>query len=87
MACLTIFPTSRRREGVVKAGFYAELDLPTYYKRQRPFSCEVKTTFIGSVAWQWLYATNLLVAYGMILTTADTPPGTNPYSWVALEAE
>ncbi len=44
-----------------------------------------KTTLIESMSWQSLHATNLLMAYEVILTTKDTSLSTNPYSWIPLE--
>ncbi|WP_257292228.1 hypothetical protein [Endozoicomonas sp. ONNA1] len=44
------------------------------------------TTFIKSISWQLLYATPLLVAYELALTTHEAPPGSKPYSWLPGEA-
>uniref|UniRef100_UPI00214853FC hypothetical protein n=1 Tax=Endozoicomonas sp. SESOKO4 TaxID=2828745 RepID=UPI00214853FC len=46
----------------------------------------LKMTFIKSISWQWLYATNVLVAYELILTTRDAAPRGKPYSWIPAEA-
>ncbi|WOG26951.1 hypothetical protein [Endozoicomonas sp. 8E] len=55
-------------------------------KRQKTCSYGVKTPLIESISWQWLYATNLLVVFELILTTKDAPPGFNLYSSLPLEA-
>ncbi|WOG26962.1 hypothetical protein [Endozoicomonas sp. 8E] len=46
----------------------------------------VKPTLIESISWQWVYTTNLLIAYELILTTQDTPLRANPYTWLPVEA-
>ncbi|WP_257279917.1 hypothetical protein [Endozoicomonas sp. ISHI1] len=46
----------------------------------------LKMTFIKSISWQWLYATNVLVAYELILTTRDAALRGKPYSWIPEEA-
>ncbi|WOG27092.1 hypothetical protein [Endozoicomonas sp. 8E] len=51
-------------------------------KRQRR-TC---TTIIESISWQWLCATNLLIAYELILTSRDVPLCSLRYSWLPLEA-
>ncbi|WP_448216361.1 hypothetical protein [Endozoicomonas sp. 2B-B] len=45
----------------------------------------VKTSFIESISWQLIYATNLLVAYELVLTTNGTPDS-KPYSRLTAEA-
>ncbi|WOG26960.1 hypothetical protein [Endozoicomonas sp. 8E] len=46
----------------------------------------VPLPLIESLSWRWLYATNLRVAYELILTTGDNSPGSNSYSWLPAEA-
>ncbi|WP_257288272.1 MULTISPECIES: hypothetical protein, partial [unclassified Endozoicomonas] len=60
---------------------HAELTLPTDDKRQRSGIYELKTAIVGSISWQWLYATGIVVAYEMILTTKDAPAS----SWLPVE--
>ncbi|WP_422132408.1 hypothetical protein [Endozoicomonas sp. ALD040] len=60
-------------------------DLPSDDKRQRFFSYEVKTTFIESISWQLLYATNLLVTFELIMTSKTHPPGSTSYSCSPVE--
>ncbi|WP_422133404.1 hypothetical protein [Endozoicomonas sp. ALD040] len=55
-------------------------------KRHKPDSQEVQANLIESISWPWRYATNLLVAYELILTTRDASPGSNPHSPIAVEA-
>ncbi|WOG26971.1 hypothetical protein [Endozoicomonas sp. 8E] len=57
--------------------------LPSYYKRQKHY--EVKVTFIESISRQLLYATNLLVAFEVILTSRDAHLSSAPYSWLPVE--
>ncbi|WP_422473991.1 hypothetical protein [Endozoicomonas sp. ALB032] len=57
--------------------------LPSYYKRQKYY--EVKATLIGSISRQLLYATNLLVALEVILTSRDALLSSAPYSWLPVE--
>ncbi|WOG27015.1 hypothetical protein [Endozoicomonas sp. 8E] len=70
--------------GIAETKNYAESDLPVNYKRQRPHSYKVKTTIIYSVSWQLFYATNLLVAFELILSARDTPLSP-PYSSLPIE--
>ncbi|WP_257288515.1 MULTISPECIES: hypothetical protein [unclassified Endozoicomonas] len=44
-----------------------------------------KTNLIGSISWQWLYTTHLLVGYEQILTTKDAPLSANSFSWLPAE--
>ncbi|WP_257288339.1 hypothetical protein [Endozoicomonas sp. SESOKO2] len=44
----------------------------------------LKTPLIESISWQWLCATNLLVAYELVLTT-NAVSGFKPYSWLTSE--
>ncbi|WOG27012.1 hypothetical protein [Endozoicomonas sp. 8E] len=64
---------------------YSGSDFPLYDKRQRPDNNRVKTTFIKSISWQWLYATSLLVTYELSLTTRGTELRPTPYSWLLIE--
>ncbi|WOG26964.1 hypothetical protein [Endozoicomonas sp. 8E] len=48
---------------------YSEPDLPSDNKRHKHDRHGVKTTDIKSISWQWLYASNLLIAYEVILIT------------------
>ncbi|WOG27936.1 hypothetical protein [Endozoicomonas sp. 8E] len=65
---------------------YTEPDSQTDKKRHEPDSYWIKPTLIDSISWQWLYATNLLVAYELILTNKNTSQCPTPYSWLLLEA-
>ncbi len=60
-------------------------DLASDYKRQSFFSYKVKTTLIESISWQLLYATNLLVAFELIMTSKAPPLGATSYSWLPIE--
>ncbi|WP_422412468.1 MULTISPECIES: hypothetical protein [unclassified Endozoicomonas] len=44
------------------------------------------TTCIETISWQLLYATQLLVAYGLALITHEAPPGSKPDSRLPEEA-
>ncbi|WP_422140034.1 hypothetical protein [Endozoicomonas sp. ALC020] len=55
-------------------------------KRHRSGFYGVKPNPIESISWQWVYTTNLLIAYELILTTRGTPLRANPYSWLPVEA-
>ncbi len=48
-------------------------------KRQIFLSFEIKSTIPVSISWQWLYATQLLVACELILTARDTLMISKPY--------
>ncbi|WOG26950.1 hypothetical protein [Endozoicomonas sp. 8E] len=65
---------------------YARSDLPSDKKRHNPFNYEVNTILIESISWQWLYATNFLIAYERTQTTRDTSPSSKLYSRPLLEA-
>ncbi|WOG26940.1 hypothetical protein [Endozoicomonas sp. 8E] len=65
---------------------YTETALSSDDKRHRPNDYGVTTPFIGSISWQWLYATNLLVAYELILTTGNNRESSHHCSWVPVEA-
>ncbi|WOG27080.1 hypothetical protein [Endozoicomonas sp. 8E] len=60
-----------------------EAVMPPDKKRQKIYSYEIKKTLIESISWQWLYATKLLVAYELILTTKDNPLDPTLYQAVA----
>ncbi|WOG26923.1 hypothetical protein [Endozoicomonas sp. 8E] len=55
-------------------------------KRHKHYIYGMKTTLIDSISWQWLHATNLLVAYELILTPKDTFQCPTLYSSLPLEA-
>ncbi|WOG26926.1 hypothetical protein [Endozoicomonas sp. 8E] len=65
---------------------YTEPYSPPDKRRHKPYYYGMNTTLIESTSWQWLYATNLLVAYEPILTTKDTFQCPPLYSWLPLEA-
>ncbi|WP_422411210.1 MULTISPECIES: C2H2-type zinc finger protein [unclassified Endozoicomonas] len=44
------------------------------------------STIIESISWRWFYATNLLMAFELILTTQDALVSCAPYSSLPLEA-
>ncbi|WP_422411205.1 MULTISPECIES: hypothetical protein [unclassified Endozoicomonas] len=60
-------------------------DLPPDGKRHRPYVYGIKTPLVTSILLPMLYATHLLVAYELILTTKDAPPDSLPYSWLPLD--
>ncbi|WP_257254912.1 MULTISPECIES: hypothetical protein, partial [unclassified Endozoicomonas] len=64
---------------------YAERDLAPDKKRHRTFNYGIQKTIIESISWQWLYATNLLIAYELILTTKQFPTSDTPYLWLPTE--
>ncbi len=64
---------------------YAGSDLSSDQKQGRLKGCELKTTTIESISWQWLYATRLLVVYELILNTKNTPLNSTSYSWLPVE--
>ncbi|WOG27063.1 C2H2-type zinc finger protein [Endozoicomonas sp. 8E] len=70
-----------RPSGIADKNDCAELHWEHKKKRHRDDSYGMKTTFIGSISWQWLYATNLLIAYELILTRKDTPPSSIHSLW------
>ncbi|WOG27034.1 hypothetical protein [Endozoicomonas sp. 8E] len=70
---------------IVDTNEYSRSTSSSDAKRHKPVGCVVKTTIIESISWQWLYATNLLVAYELTLTTNDTPLHPTPYSWLTVE--
>ncbi|WOG26914.1 hypothetical protein [Endozoicomonas sp. 8E] len=72
-----------KRLDIVDTNDYTWSDLPSNEKRQRHDDYGFKATTIESFSWQWLYTTNLLAAYGLILARKDNPL---PYSWVLVES-
>ncbi|WP_422139986.1 hypothetical protein [Endozoicomonas sp. ALC020] len=65
---------------------YAGPDWPPDIIRQKPCNQRLKTFLIEPISWQLFYATHLLVAYELILTTKVVPLGSGFYSWIPLEA-
>ncbi|WP_422411024.1 MULTISPECIES: hypothetical protein [unclassified Endozoicomonas] len=63
---------------------YTEQDWLFEIKRQKPFYFRVKTTFTGSISWQFLYATHLLVDCELKLKTRSAPLYSSPYSWIPI---
>ncbi len=53
---------------------------------QRTYDYEVKTTIIESISWQLRYATNLLIAYQLILISKYSPACTMSHLWLSLDA-
>ncbi|WOG27118.1 hypothetical protein [Endozoicomonas sp. 8E] len=70
---------------IIEKKVYSGSDFPPHDKRHTSFGYELKTTIIEFISWQWLYATNLVVAYELILTIKDMPFNSNPYSWLPVE--
>ncbi len=64
---------------------YSEPDLLSDSKPPRPDSGEMKTTIIEPVTWQWLYDTNLLIAFELVLNTIDTSLCSNPHSGITVK--
>ncbi|WP_422473944.1 hypothetical protein [Endozoicomonas sp. ALB032] len=64
---------------------YTESDSLSDIKRQQTYICREKTTFIKFISWQWLYATHLMVAYGLTLSTRYAPSSFICYSWLPVE--
>ncbi|WP_257292353.1 hypothetical protein [Endozoicomonas sp. ONNA1] len=44
------------------------------------------TSLIESISWELIYATHLLLAYKLVLTTSDNSLGAKAYSWLPVEA-
>ncbi|WP_422411325.1 MULTISPECIES: hypothetical protein [unclassified Endozoicomonas] len=65
---------------------YAEADLPPDKKRHSSSGYGTEKTIIESISWQWLYASNLLIAYELFVITKVAPMNTDPYLWLPLEA-
>ncbi|WP_448215829.1 hypothetical protein [Endozoicomonas sp. 2B-B] len=61
---------------------YTGSDSPSDRKRQS----RVCSSIIEPISRQWLYVSNLLIAYELILTTQDDSHSSTPYSWLPLEA-
>ncbi|WP_422137023.1 hypothetical protein [Endozoicomonas sp. ALD040] len=64
---------------------YSGSDLPPEKKCRKPDAIRVKKNITEMISWQLIYATNLLVAYELILTTKGPPLNSNPYAWLPLE--
>ncbi|WOG26882.1 hypothetical protein [Endozoicomonas sp. 8E] len=64
---------------------HAESDLPSDKKRHRAPGYGIEKTIIGSISWQWLYASNLLIAYELFVTTKVTNMSAESYLWLPLE--
>ncbi|WP_422132381.1 hypothetical protein [Endozoicomonas sp. ALD040] len=65
---------------------YAESGSPPDNKRYRPDVYRINTALFVSISWQFLYATNLLVAYELTLGSRDAPLIAPPCSWLPVEA-
>ncbi|WP_257288445.1 hypothetical protein, partial [Endozoicomonas sp. SESOKO2] len=63
-----------------------ETDLAHDKKRHRSFSYGIKKNIIESISWQWLYATNLLIACELILNT-EAHLSVTPYFWLPVEVD
>ncbi|WP_422137170.1 hypothetical protein [Endozoicomonas sp. ALC020] len=63
----------------------AEPDLPPDKKRHSSSGYGIEKTIIESISWQWLYASNLLIAYELFVTTKVTPMSGEPYLWLPSE--
>ncbi|WOG27134.1 hypothetical protein [Endozoicomonas sp. 8E] len=61
---------------------YTESAVPPDERRHKPVNARVKSTIIESGSWQWLYATHLLLAFELIMTTKAHPLGSSLYSWL-----
>ncbi|WOG27036.1 hypothetical protein [Endozoicomonas sp. 8E] len=70
---------------ITETNGYLRSDIPPDDKPHKPGSYGVKTNLIESISWQWLYVTNLLIAYELILSIKDTQPNSTPYSWLPVE--
>ncbi|WOG26931.1 hypothetical protein [Endozoicomonas sp. 8E] len=71
---------------IAETNCHEEPNSSPYVKRHKLDSYELKTPLIESISCQWLYATNLLVAYELILNNKAPPINLNPYLWLPLEA-
>ncbi|WP_422474049.1 hypothetical protein [Endozoicomonas sp. ALB032] len=67
-----------------KTNSYALLDSPTNNLAFGPDGYWLKKTIIESISWNLLFATHLLVAFELILTTHDTSPDAKTYSQLPL---
>lgn len=66
---------------------YTGPDSAPYNIRHKFNSYEIVTTLTESISWQLLYAKNLLIAFELILTNRDIPPGLSSYSWLKIETD
>ncbi|WP_422473891.1 hypothetical protein [Endozoicomonas sp. ALB032] len=73
---------SGNQSEIIEKNGYAGQD---FLHNHKPCNYGVKTPLIESISWQRLYATNLLIAYELILTIKDTPLNSSDYSWLPLE--
>ncbi|WP_422474065.1 hypothetical protein [Endozoicomonas sp. ALB032] len=64
---------------------YSEPDLPPVKKRHSLYGYVIEKTIIESISWQWLYASNLLIAYELFVTTKVAPMSAALYLWLSLE--
>ncbi|WOG26908.1 hypothetical protein [Endozoicomonas sp. 8E] len=67
---------------IAKTNDYAESNYPTNNIPFGPGGYGLKTGIIESISWNLLYASHLLVAYELTLTTKDTYLNSNIYSWL-----
>ncbi|WOG27000.1 hypothetical protein [Endozoicomonas sp. 8E] len=81
-----IKPDRPSLSGIAGTDGYARPYLRPDYIRQWHYCCEIKTTTIESISWQWLYARNLLAAHELILTTRNPLRSPPTYSWLPIEA-
>ncbi|WOG27078.1 hypothetical protein [Endozoicomonas sp. 8E] len=65
---------------------YAGSELAPDDKRHRSGSYGLKTANIELISWHWLYATNLLIAFELILSSRGTPLSYVPCSRLPVEA-
>ncbi|WOG29011.1 hypothetical protein [Endozoicomonas sp. 8E] len=70
--------------GIAATIGYAGSDSPPDGKRHKPDGYGVKTNIIALFSWQLLHASDLPVAYEMILTTRDAPLSYDLHSWLRL---
>ncbi|WP_422137162.1 hypothetical protein [Endozoicomonas sp. ALC020] len=68
---------------IAKTNDYAESNYPANNIPFGPDGYGLKTTIIESISWHVLYATRLLVAFELTLTTKDAYINSNTYSWLA----
>ncbi|WP_422137396.1 hypothetical protein [Endozoicomonas sp. ALC020] len=62
-----------------------EQDSPPDIKQHIPDIYGMPPTLIELIAQQCFFTAPLLIAYQLILTTKDSPSGSNPYSWLPLK--
>ncbi|WP_422474063.1 hypothetical protein [Endozoicomonas sp. ALB032] len=70
---------------IVHINDYAEPDLSPDKKRHSSSGYGIEKTVIESISWQWLYASNLLIAYELFVITKVTLMSDEPYLWLPLE--